>query len=199
MCVLLAPRKWYLWLFISFRGAIKYSLYPQSSETNEPRLRSNRSWQIFLNNVYLLTVTFTSLRMVPLACDFHCLKPGSVSSAGISFSLCKTLQNFALVCLSGLFSSSSSSDMNKKEKERGWNEGRRYSKDVLHKFTQAGERKGQSEEGNKYSREKWSITFSLFYDSNVEILLAFPKFKLSQRWTTNHMFNDRLKEQCYTT
>lgn len=100
MCVLVAPRKWYLWLFISFRGAIKYSLYPQSSETNEPRLRSNRSWQIFLNNVYLLTVTFTSLRRVPLACDFHCLKPGSVSSAGISFSLRKTLQNFASVCFS---------------------------------------------------------------------------------------------------
>lgn len=44
-------------------------LYPQSSETNEPRLRSNRSWQIFLNNVYLSTVTFTSLRMLPLAHD----------------------------------------------------------------------------------------------------------------------------------
>lgn len=184
MCALVAPRKWYLWLFISFRGAIKYSFYPQSSETNEPRPRSNRSWQIFLNNVYLLTVTFTSLRMVPLACDFHCLKPGSVSSAGISFSLCKTLQNFASLCLSGLFSSSVQPQIwtRKRRREGEMKEGHT----VKTLYTQAGERKGQSEERNKYSREKGSITFSLFYDRDVEILQSLNYDKGEQP----NMFND---------
>lgn len=47
VCALWAPTKWYLWLFISFRGVIKYSFCPRSRERNEPCLLSNRSWQIF--------------------------------------------------------------------------------------------------------------------------------------------------------
>ncbi len=120
-----------------------------------------------LNNVYLSMVTFTSLCMVPLAStgisDFHCLKPGSVSSAGISFLLCKTLQNFA-ACLLKLFSSSAHLQIRTRKRRT---EGEIKDRDILKTrfYTNSQKQeKGKDKVRKKYSTERWSTTLFWFYD-----------------------------------
>lgn len=148
-------------------------------------------------------VTFTSLRVVPLAfrgiSDFLCLKPGSVSSAGICFSLCETLRNFA-VCLSRLFFSSVHLQIwtRKRRTEVEVKDGDTVKTLSTRFYTSAHKReKGKVKMRGKSIQRRKSVTFSLSRERDVDILLAFPKFKWPLWWITRRMFNARLKARWF--